>query len=69
VVNVYSGDTLASRNTTPKPQKALMNLQTSVTHMKFNHDTQLLGISSWVKSSAFRLVRTNAILFLFLAFK
>lgn len=56
VVNVYSAETMAARETKPTPHKALMNLQTSVNAVKFNHDTQIMGMSSWVKTSAFRLV-------------
>ena len=33
-----------------------MNLTTSISHIVFNHDSQLLGIASSSKKAAFRLV-------------
>ncbi|RIB14179.1 hypothetical protein C2G38_2195833 [Gigaspora rosea] len=42
IVNVYDETCLALPN--PKPLKSIMNLITNVHDMKFNHDSQILGI-------------------------
>ncbi|CAG8630153.1 4732_t:CDS:2 [Funneliformis caledonium] len=54
IVNVYDGSCLSSTN--PKPKKSIMNLTTSVHDMKFNHDTQILGISSHSKREQLKMV-------------
>ncbi|CAG8822715.1 11595_t:CDS:2, partial [Racocetra persica] len=40
----------------PKPLKSIMNLTTSVHDMKFNHDAQILGISSHSKKNQLKMV-------------
>ncbi|CAI2168790.1 11953_t:CDS:10 [Funneliformis geosporum] len=54
IVNVYDGSCLSSTN--PKPKKSIMNLTTSIHDMKFNHDTQILGISSHSKREQLKMV-------------
>lgn len=57
VVNVYYMKDESFQNTNnPKPVKAIMNLTTPITSLKFNFDTQLLGICSIDKRNSFRLV-------------
>jgi U3 small nucleolar RNA-associated protein 18 len=58
VVNVYKQDGLFSTRQ-PEPAKAIMNLTTSVNLARFNHDTQLLGVSSGVLENHFRLVNLD----------
>ncbi|KAG8831431.1 hypothetical protein FRC17_003167 [Serendipita sp. 399] len=53
IVNVY-GRRDSSSN--PKPLKSLGNLTTSITDMHFNHNSELLVISSRVKKDQLRLV-------------
>ncbi|CAJ0913342.1 9383_t:CDS:10 [Entrophospora sp. SA101] len=43
VVNIYDKSCLTIKE--PKPLKSFMNLTTCIHDMKFNHDTQILGIS------------------------
>ncbi|CAB4406560.1 unnamed protein product [Rhizophagus irregularis] len=54
IVNIYDDSCLSSTN--PKPMKSIMNLTTSVHDMKFNHDTQILGISSHSKRDQLKMV-------------
>ncbi|GBB84798.1 hypothetical protein RclHR1_11370003 [Rhizophagus clarus] len=54
IVNVYDGSCLSSTN--PKPMKSIMNLTTSIHDMKFNHDTQILGISSHSKRDQLKMI-------------
>ena len=60
VVNVYSGDSLrgsSSSEATPlKPEKALMNITTPIDHVVFNHDAQILAMSSHDTFNCLRLV-------------
>jgi hypothetical protein len=49
---------------TPKPLKTLQNLTTSISTLRFNHDSQLLAIASNVKKDQMRLVRPTCPLFL-----
>ncbi|TDL22343.1 WD40 repeat-like protein [Rickenella mellea] len=57
LVNVYGSDTLSSNlATTPKPLKTLTNLTTSISTLRFNHDSQLLAISSNTKKDQMRLI-------------
>ncbi|CAJ0637337.1 23490_t:CDS:2 [Entrophospora sp. SA101] len=44
VVNIYDKSCLTIKE--PKPLKSFMNLTTCIHDMKFNHDTQILGISN-----------------------
>ncbi|KAK9728936.1 U3 snoRNP protein [Basidiobolus ranarum] len=55
VVNIYESANLQGENA-PQPVKSIMNLTTNVTGMKFNHDSQILAISSRVKKDQFRLI-------------
>ncbi|CAG8474312.1 12784_t:CDS:2 [Dentiscutata erythropus] len=54
IVNVYDETCLILPN--PKPLKSIMNLTTNVHDMKFNHDSQILGISSHSKKNQLKLV-------------
>ncbi|CAG8595892.1 13673_t:CDS:2 [Ambispora leptoticha] len=54
IVNVYDKSRLTSNN--PSPLKAISNLTTTVHHTKFNHDSQILGISSRSKKEQLKLV-------------
>ncbi|CAO3660842.1 unnamed protein product [Umbelopsis ramanniana] len=56
VVNVYGRDVLRTDLFNPTPLKALGNLTTRINEIKFNHDSQLMGISSNRKKDQFRLV-------------
>lgn len=56
IVNVYGRDVLNTNVYKPTPLKALGNLTTRVQEIKFNHDAQLMGISSNRKRDQFRLV-------------
>lgn len=56
IVNIYkTSETLESDS--PAPQKIIDNLTTSTSHVKFNHDSQMLGISSNIIERQFRLVK------------
>ncbi|CAG8441103.1 3850_t:CDS:2 [Acaulospora morrowiae] len=54
IVNVY--DDTCLNMVDPKPLKSIMNLTTNIHDMKFNHDTQLLGISSHSKKGQLRMI-------------
>ncbi|TPX61365.1 hypothetical protein PhCBS80983_g01165 [Powellomyces hirtus] len=55
VVNLYDqASCFASSN--PAPQKAILNLTTSVTTLKFNHDSQILAMASREKKDSLRLL-------------
>ncbi|CAG8446673.1 5690_t:CDS:2 [Cetraspora pellucida] len=54
IVNVYDETCLVLPN--PKPLRSIMNLTTSVHDMKFNHDAQILGISSHSKKNQLKMV-------------
>lgn len=56
MVNVYGRDVLRTDLFNPTPLKALGNLTTRINEIKFNHDSQLMGISSNRKKDQFRLV-------------
>jgi len=57
LVNVYGSDSTSSANSQrPKPLKTLNNLTTSVTSVRFNHDSQLLAIASNTKKDQLRMV-------------
>jgi len=55
IVNVYEGD-VVHKTDTPRPIKVVNNLTTSVDHMAFSPDSQMLAISSKVRNCAVRLV-------------
>ncbi|XP_075229924.1 U3 small nucleolar RNA-associated protein 18 homolog wicked [Lycorma delicatula] len=55
VVNVYDTTTLHHTNS-PKPLKILLNLTTSITSLKFNHSSEILGMASFKKDTAIRLM-------------
>lgn len=63
LVNIYGEDaSLSTSLTTPKPEKTLQNITTSVSTLRFNHDSQLLAVASSVKKDQMRLVRTSFLL-------
>jgi hypothetical protein len=56
-VNVYGSDSVSSRAIDqPKPLKAIGNLTTSISTVRFNHDSQLLAIASSTKKDQMRMV-------------
>jgi len=55
IVNIYDSEGLYG-NEAPTPLKAISNLTTQTQHVKFNHDSQLMGISSAEIDRQFRLV-------------
>lgn len=57
VVNLYNASTVRSE-ARPKPLRALLNLTTMVDNLKFNHDGQVLVMSSRMKKDALRVVHT-----------
>eukprot|EP00040_Diaphanoeca_grandis_P010789 m.55281 g.55281 ORF g.55281 m.55281 type:complete len:524 (-) comp22045_c0_seq2:444-2015(-) len=54
VVNIYDGSCFTNAN--PKPLKALMNLTTTVNHLQFHPDNQMLGMSSRSVKQGLRMV-------------
>ncbi|KAJ3163920.1 U3 snoRNP protein [Geranomyces variabilis] len=55
VVNLYTqASALASSN--PAPEKAIYNLTTSVSRLRFNHDAQILAMASKDKKDSLRLL-------------
>ncbi len=60
LVNVYDGSDAFSSSTTihPKPLKTLQHLTTSISTLRFNHDSQLLAVASKVTKDQLRLVST-----------
>ena len=56
-VNVYGSTVEQGSSGRPKTLKAISNLTTAITSLKFNHDSQLLAIASNVKKDQMRLVR------------
>ncbi|OSD05741.1 WD40 repeat-like protein [Trametes coccinea BRFM310] len=56
IVNVYGSDAASGNTERPKPLKALGNLTTSITSLKFNHDSQLLAMASNVKKDQMRMI-------------
>ena len=68
VTNIYDYSSVLG-STDPVPRKSLMNLTTHGSYCKFNHDSQLLGISSDYMHSQIRLVCFSfMILFHFILF-
>lgn len=63
-VNIYGSDSFAVPSTlsnlsgreTPKTIKALGQLTTPISSLKFNHDAQILAMASKDKRDSFRLV-------------
>ena len=55
VVNVYDQSCLTQVK--PHPLKAVMNLTTGISNVKFNPSSEVLAISSKEKKSAIKLVR------------
>jgi U3 small nucleolar RNA-associated protein 18 len=57
-VNVYGSDGVSSSgdDRSPKPLKAIGNLTTSISTLRFNHDSQLLAIASNTKKDQMRMV-------------
>ena len=58
IVNVYGSNASSSWNNSdrPKPLKSIGNLTTSISTVRFNHDSQLLAIASKTKKDQMRLV-------------
>lgn len=56
IVNVYGSDAASGSVDRPKALKAIGNLTTSITSLKFNHDSQLLAMASNVKKDQMRMV-------------
>jgi len=57
-VNIYGQDATAlSRTEKPKLLKAISNLTTPISTLRFNHDSQLLAMASNSKKDQMRLVR------------
>ncbi|CAL1696799.1 unnamed protein product [Somion occarium] len=57
LVNVYGSDISSSGGSDrPKPLKTLENLTTSITSLRFNHDSQLLAMASNAKKDQMRMV-------------
>ncbi|CAG8508469.1 4865_t:CDS:2 [Diversispora eburnea] len=54
VVNVY--DKKCLQYASPRPLNTIMNVTTEIHDMKFNHDTQLLGVSSRSKKGQMKLI-------------
>ncbi|KAK3842702.1 MAG: WD40-repeat-containing domain protein [Linnemannia gamsii] len=54
IVNVYDRTCLDTRS--PKPLRAIGNLTTSIHTLQFNHDSQILAISSRARKDQLRLV-------------
>ncbi|KAG0261870.1 U3 small nucleolar RNA-associated protein 18 [Mortierella polycephala] len=54
IVNIYDRSCLTSRN--PKALRAIGNLTTSIHTMRFNHDSQILAISSKSRKDQLRLI-------------
>eukprot|EP00501_MAST-03F_sp_TOSAG23-6_P002190 GSMAST32.ASY1.ANO1.2290.1 assembled CDS len=55
VVNIYDAEK-ASKEATPVPTKAIMNLTTAIDGLTFNHDSQLLSIRSQRIKDQFKIV-------------
>lgn len=59
-MNVYGSDSVSSSGSDrPKPLKAIGNLTTSISTLRFNHDSQLLAIASNTKKDQMRMVSTR----------
>ena len=60
VVNVYKMNDVLNK-TEPKPLKSLMNLTTEISHLKFNHSSELLVMSSNAKDNSIKCVHMNSL--------
>ena len=57
LVSTYGEDAnISSLSSSPRTLKTLQNLTTSISTLRFNHDSQLLAIASNVKKDQMRLV-------------
>ncbi|KAI0960982.1 hypothetical protein AcV7_000207 [Taiwanofungus camphoratus] len=57
LVNLYGADGASSFGTErPKPLKTIGNLTTTISSMRFNHDSQLLAIASNTKKDQMRMI-------------
>lgn len=56
VVNIYHVDDKFKASKNPKPSKSLLNITTPISILKFNSDSQLLGMASSDKRNSLRLV-------------
>lgn len=60
VTNIYKYESLPLPGSTshpaPQPLKSIMNLRTSINTLTFNHDAQILAMTSGEKSNSIRLV-------------
>lgn len=57
LVNLYGSDSFAEWGASaPKPLKTIENLTTAISSMCFNHDAQILAISSQSKGDQLKLV-------------
>lgn len=55
-MNLYDQSVLDPETYKPTPLKAIMNLTTPITGIRFNHDSQLMAISSSHAKNQFKLV-------------
>ncbi|KAI8079668.1 WD40-repeat-containing domain protein [Gilbertella persicaria] len=56
VVNLYDRSVLDPQQTHPQPIKAIQNLTTRINNIVFNHDSQLMVISSQLKRDQLRII-------------
>ncbi|KAI8074387.1 WD40-repeat-containing domain protein [Gongronella butleri] len=56
IVNIYDQNVLAQGIDRPQPYKIVDNLTTSINCVKFNHDSQILAVSSSLKKDQLKLV-------------
>jgi len=62
-VNVYgAGETSGAGSDKPKPLKSLGNLNTAISTLTFNHDSQLLAVASNDRKDQLRLVCSQELL-------
>ena len=60
LVNVYGNDAMSTYgDAAPKELKTLGNLTTSISTLRYNHDSQLLAMASDDKKDQMRLVRAR----------
>lgn len=60
VVNIYNNEE-AKESKAPGLIKELLHLTTQITHLTFNHDSQILAMASRDKRDALKLVHTGLI--------
>ncbi|MEQ2307550.1 hypothetical protein AMECASPLE_019436, partial [Ameca splendens] len=60
VVNIYSQEACLN-SSNPKPLRAVMNLLTSATSLRFNPTSEILAIASRVEDEAVRLVHLSSL--------